>query len=608
MAATMLWDRIVPSGKNAYFPFQLSAAGLNPVATVYETDDATGADPTVSAGVSVQDNGGGLYAVKVNSANMTADRTYYAVVTAGNEGTRIPLWAYAPTGHFADVLSKLTDVESDVAAVQTDVDALQTEIGDVSAETWTGLATVPADVAKALSAIYLKAKGVQDDLDNGTDGLGALKTLIDGVSTLVTNETNAIDTALTTIDNEVGAIQTDVTSILEDTNMLQQAWVDGGRLDLLLDKTVAASEAAEDLIGLASDTKTASTVFGKIAALDFALDSRIDSVDTDLGLLKSDLTAVATEIGDVNGSGLFDGASGRPSAATVAAALKVIYDAQQSSANVWDDAITGSETAGTAGKRLYDLSEDWKNGGRLDLILDEAAADADAARVSAASADSKLGTPVGASLSADIAAAKAQLVDIEADTTDIQGKLGAPVGASLSADIAAVKATVDTLAVQTNAVLLPFVPERIFSKSTEFRLSISVNVRDGKTGSLEDPDVLGTAPAGKVFVKAKNSTAGTNVALYNAPSAGSLLSAADSSGANGFLNGFLVVPQNVDGSSNPIPGVFTLHAVIPAFHRDTIGFEFFCRDGDPSGSPQFFSTFRYLEVLSILSSAAGGSF
>lgn len=72
----------------------------------------------------------------------------------------------------------------------------------------------------------------------------------------------------------------------------------------------------------------------------------------------------------------------------------------------------------------------------------------------------KLGTPAGASMSADIAAVKvdtaAILVDtgttlqaditaILADTADMQPKLGTPAGASMSADIAAMK--VDTAAI-----------------------------------------------------------------------------------------------------------------------------------------------------------------
>ncbi len=68
---------------------------------------------------------------------------------------------------------------------------------------------------------------------------------------------------------------------------------------------------------------------------------------------------------------------------------------------------------------------------------------------------SKLGTPVGASVSADIASVKSETAAIKAktdnlpadpaDESNIQGKLGTPAGASVSADIASVKGDVFTL-------------------------------------------------------------------------------------------------------------------------------------------------------------------
>jgi hypothetical protein len=60
----------------------------------------------------------------------------------------------------------------------------------------------------------------------------------------------------------------------------------------------------------------------------------------------------------------------------------------------------------------------------------------------------RLGAPAGASVSADVAAVKAQTAAIETDTQDIQTKLGAPAGASVSADVAAVKA--QTAAIETD--------------------------------------------------------------------------------------------------------------------------------------------------------------
>ncbi len=290
--ATMTFERIVPSGKNAYFPFQMSAGGLNPTATVFINDDAAAgggvAHNTVSSGVTVVDLGGGLYALKVLSSSMTANTVYYGVVTKGNETVRIPMFAYAPADHIAKVLS-------DLAVVDGVVDDLKTEIGDVSAQSFDGIAA-PATVAAALATIFNKVDGVQDDLDNATDGLGALKTLIE-------SETTAIDSALTTIDNEIAALQGDVTSILADTNELQGDWANGGRLDLLLDRTVVASEAAEDLIGLATDNSAAATVFGKIAALssDVAtVDGNVDSIKSSIENNTYGLSALKGHIDDVD--------------------------------------------------------------------------------------------------------------------------------------------------------------------------------------------------------------------------------------------------------------------------------------------------------------------
>ena len=639
--ATMLFDRIVPSGLNAYFPFQMSAASLSPNATVYIANDAAGADSTLASGVSVDDMGGGLYALKVLSANMVADTVYYAVITHGTESVRIPLWAYAPANHIAKVLE-------DVATVDGVVDDISAELGDVSGQSFTGI-TAPSTVAAGLAEIFNKVAGVQSDLDNATDGLGALKGLID-----------TLDGKVTTVDSEVGAMQTDVTAILADTAELQGDWVNGGRLDLLLDRSVVAAEAAEDLIGLAADTSSAATVFGKIAALSgdvatvdgnvdsiksaiedgtsglaalkghiddvdtalTALDGKVDTVDTvvdgiasaladgttGLAALKAEIDAnetkldtidgvvdgLATEIGDV--SAVFGGGSPPE---TVAAALKAIYDAQQSAADVWDDALDGSDPAGSAGKRLYDLSEDWANGGRLDLILDELTTQGDAneTKLDAVIADtedlqSKIGTPAGASLSADVAA-----VQTTADAID--SKLGSPAGASVSADIAAIKAVVDTLQVTTNAHMIPSVPSELYSSAVAIRVKVSVTVVDGETGAVEDPDVIGTngAAQGQVLMIA-TTIGGDDPALYDAASAGNALGKTN---ANGLTDWYKMARVDT--------GFFEAYAELPAYFNKTVEFQFLCFDSDPvNSSQQFFATRHMLVRSPVQASSGGGAF
>jgi hypothetical protein len=595
--ATMLFDRIVPSGNNAYFPFQMSAASLNPTAVVYEANDATGADTALSSGVSVDDMGGGLYALKVLSTGMTADKMYYGVVTSGTESVRIPMWAFAPTKHIDEVLTELAAVKS--------------EIGDVSGETFTGI-SAPASVAAALATIYNKVDGVQGDLDNATDGLGALKALID------------------TVDSEVGAMQTDVTAILADTAELQGDWVDGGRLDLLLDRSVAAAEAAEDLIGLAADTSADATVFGKIAKLAgdvatvdgnvdsiksaiedgtsglaalkghiddvdtalSALDGKVDTVDTvvdgiasaladgttGLAALKAEIDAnetkidtidgvvdgIASEIGDV--SAVFGGGS---PPATVAAALKAIYDAQADAADVWDDALDGTDPAGSAGKRLYDLSEDWADGGRLDVILDELTTQGD--------------TNEG------------KLDDVLTDTGDMLNRLGSPTGASISADLAAIKSVVDTLQVTTNSRLAPSVPAEIFSAASAFRVALGLNVYEGTSGGLEDPNVLGTNgnASGQALIKAKT-VGGTDPSLFDAASAGNALGTTDAAGLGSWY-------KMVRGGT----GKFVAYAEIPAYFNKTVEVSFYCEDSDPN-TLQKFETSRYMLVRSPIQASGGG--
>lgn len=73
--------------------------------------------------------------------------------------------------------------------------------------------------------------------------------------------------------------------------------------------------------------------------------------------------------------------------------------------------------------------------------------------------NTKLGTPSGVSVSADIAAIKAQTAEIETDTQDIQSKIGATTTGTLTADIAAVQATVEGL--QNDTTFSAYVPDQL---------------------------------------------------------------------------------------------------------------------------------------------------
>ena len=62
----------------------------------------------------------------------------------------------------------------------------------------------------------------------------------------------------------------------------------------------------------------------------------------------------------------------------------------------------------------------------------------------------RLGAPAGASVSADIAAAKVDTAAILVDTADMQPKLGTPAGTDISADIAAIKTDTAAILIDTN--------------------------------------------------------------------------------------------------------------------------------------------------------------
>ena len=141
---------------------------------------------------------------------------------------------------------------------QTDAVEAIRDRGDSAWPTATGFATSGALSTHdgKLDTVDTVVDGIQTDLDNATDGLGALKALIDIIDGIVDNilsDTNELQTdwvnggrldlildiiaadTTTDIPATISTMQGNVTNILADTNELQGDWINGGRLDLLLD-------------------------------------------------------------------------------------------------------------------------------------------------------------------------------------------------------------------------------------------------------------------------------------------------------------------------------------------------------------------------------------
>ena len=629
--ATALFDRIVPSGKDALFPFQMSAASLTLSATVYQIAGSDGAKTTVGAGVTTSDDGGGLYRLKVTSGNMSGGNLYYAIVTSGNEAVRIPMWSYSPTDHISDVLSRIggsaaamsfTGILNGANNLQGAVDLLGAELGDFNTS---GITGNPANAAAAMKIIFdnvdtlensiglendadtaatlfgrikknkavadaiktdtddlLSAVGDHDDAasaDYGTDKslMGMVRLLgadvaanqtdlnsiiskvdvIDGIVDELTTQGDTNETKLNTVIADVAVVDGNVDAILADTNELQGDWANNGRLDLILDAAAADALAAKTasqankatlesgthgLAQLQSEIADNQTDLNSILAAGVSRDSAIATVDSEIGTLQTDLTA-----------GFLAGA-------------------KSSEIVALDNVVDAGFLAGAKSSEIT----------ALDSVVDA-------------------GFVAGAKASA-LATAQTDISAILVDTADMQPKLGSPAGASISADIAAVQATADTLALQVNAILQPMVPSEVYSGSAAKRFVISMQTIDGATGAMDDQDETGT-PAGQMYIEILNSAGSRVTAMHDASSGGNALSQVGASDGRygGDVNNYFIM-------NRVSTGFYQAWIEISAYDVDSYDVLFYSQDSDPN-TAQTFRAMRRLEIRSpVQAQFAGGSF
>jgi hypothetical protein len=135
----------------------------------------------------------------------------------------------------------------------------------------------------------------------------------------------------------------DIADILADTNELQTDWVNGGRLDLLID----AIKAKTDTI----------TTWATQASVDI-IDTNVDSILADTGELQTDW---------VNGGRLdllIDAIKAKTDTIVASGATEANVDAVEGKVDIIDTNVD-SILADTG-----ELQTDWVNGGRLDLLID----------------------------------------------------------------------------------------------------------------------------------------------------------------------------------------------------------------------------------------------
>jgi hypothetical protein len=290
-------------------------------------------------------------------------------------------------------------IAADLVVLDNFVDDLESRVGTPA--NLGGGATVAANLS---------------DIEAQTDDIGAAGA---GLTALATQA------SVNTIDDFV---DTEVAAILDDT----------GTSGVVVAETTSNCREVLgcDTQGTLSGTHSSTTAdlgtnapANDIAGMTLVVPSRnfsraISSYNTSTGVATFDTTGVTLANADQYYVHATAPASGGGSAPTVS----------QIVAGVWDEPVTGNTTAGTFGAAVNDVLTD--TGTTLDDLVDDL--------------ESRLGTPSNLGGGATVAA---NLSDIEGQTDDIgvagagltaaddsvMTRLGAPVGASLSADIAGVE-------------------------------------------------------------------------------------------------------------------------------------------------------------------------
>ena len=228
-------------------------SGILPIDTAYYKDGAGAWTSLAIADTATEIGTSGSYEIDLTAAEMNHDKVLikFSVSGMADDAYQFDLRAklttdlndFNPAGDtVANVGTVATNTDmrgtdsantvvpdnASIGTILADTNDLQVQIGIAGAglsnigtvATVTDITNLHSSSATAanLAIVDTVVDGIQADLSNAVDGLGAIKTAIDAVPTT---------------DNTAN-----IASILADTNELQAAWTDGGRLDLLLDQVI----------------------------------------------------------------------------------------------------------------------------------------------------------------------------------------------------------------------------------------------------------------------------------------------------------------------------------------------------------------------------------
>jgi hypothetical protein len=327
------------------------------------------------------------------------------------------------------------------ASVSADVAAVKTQTAAIEADTGTDGVVVAA--ASKTGFTLAATTGLGNQTANITGNLSGSVGSVTGAVGSVTGAVGSVTGAVGSVTGAVGSVAANgITATSIATDAINAA-------------AVKADAVTKIQNGLATPTNiTAGTI------------TTATNVTTVNGLAANVITAASIAAGAIDNA-TFAADVGSTAYATNIIALaadKAIVNAAlatQASVNTIDDFLDTEIAAILADTN--ELQTDWANGGRLDLILDIIAADtttdipaliadvptvaefeartlvaadytvvSDLGTVQTGDSFARLGAPAGASVSADVAAVKAQTAAIEADTQDLQTQVGTD-GAGLTA-------------------------------------------------------------------------------------------------------------------------------------------------------------------------------
>ncbi|MDB4263162.1 hypothetical protein N9842_03045, partial [Porticoccaceae bacterium] len=280
-----------------------------------------------------------------------------------------------------------TTIPATIATVDTVVDAILVDTGTTLPATLdtidnfldTEVAAILADTNELqgdwanggrldllLDAVLADTAELQSDWVNG----GRLDLLLDSVISKVDVVDGIVDDILidtgTTLDGKLNTIDdfldTEVAAILADTNELQGDWVNGGRLDLLLDSVISKIDVVDGIVdsvlvdtaeigsagaGLTAvpwnsswDAEVQSECADALTAYDAPTKAELDSAFTEIKggtWASTDTLEAIRDRGDA--AWTTGGGGSAPTAAAVADA-------------VWDEATSGHTISGTFGEQV----------------------------------------------------------------------------------------------------------------------------------------------------------------------------------------------------------------------------------------------------------------